>query len=229
MVVRVVDIETTGTDPATAKIVEIASIDLGRGGEIVARQSHLCNPGIPIPPETSEVHHIIDADVKDKPHVSEIIGMYQGADLFVAHNAAFEQSFLHQLLGAPKWYCTMKAALRIWPEAPNHKNNTLRYWRGHFNPLGQMRSTIDAHRALSDCIVTGALFCDLSGAAPWAEQMKWQAEPPLYSKFSFGMHKGKRLEDEPGYLRWIIDKSDMDEGWKFSARYWLDKRGQQAA
>jgi len=226
--IRIIDVESTSADPKLAKIVEIASVDISSDGRILASQSHLCNPGVSIPPETSAVHHILDDDVKDKPHISEVIGMYQGADLYVAHNAQYEQALLHQLLGEPKWYCTMKAALRLWVDAPSFSNQALRYWRGHAHPLGRTRATIDPHRALSDCIVTGTLFLDLIKLAPWPEQLKWQAEPPLYTKFSFGMHKGKRLDSEPGYLKWIIEKSDMDEGWKFSARYWLEKR-QQAA
>jgi len=37
MVVRVIDIETTGIDPATDAIIEIASVDLVRGGESSTR------------------------------------------------------------------------------------------------------------------------------------------------------------------------------------------------
>lgn len=181
---RIIDIETTGFDPHRgAKIVEIASIDVDREGRIVGRQAHLVDPGIPIPPETSEVHHIIDADVKGKPPIDDVIGMYQGANIiYVAHNSEFERKFLHQLLGEPQWFCTMKAAQRVWPDAPNHKNNTLRYWRGIIDPLGEPRASIDAHRALSDCIVTGALFIDLVNAAPWAQHLEWQKEPAQFKR-----------------------------------------------
>jgi DNA polymerase III epsilon subunit-like protein len=44
MVVRVIDIETTGMDPATDAIIEIASVDLVKGGGIT-KQIHLRRAG----------------------------------------------------------------------------------------------------------------------------------------------------------------------------------------
>ena len=45
MVVRVIDIETTGIDPASDAIIEIASVDLVRGGGIVNARSTYVAPG----------------------------------------------------------------------------------------------------------------------------------------------------------------------------------------
>jgi DNA polymerase III subunit epsilon len=60
------DLETTGTDPAKDRIVEFAyrkvMPDLSEKAA-----SRLVNPGIPIPIEASEVHHITDEMVKDQP------------------------------------------------------------------------------------------------------------------------------------------------------------------
>ena len=39
---------------------------------------------------------------------------------------------------------------------------------------------------------------------------------------TFGKHKGQRYDAAPrDYLEWIVNKSDMDEDTKFSAKYWL--------
>jgi DNA polymerase III epsilon subunit-like protein len=57
MTIRVIDIETTGTDPTNHGIVEIASVDLLRDGTITNQMSTLARPGIPVPPESSAVHH----------------------------------------------------------------------------------------------------------------------------------------------------------------------------
>ena len=91
-----VDVETTGTDPANDRIIELGIV-IGRGGEVQARHSWLCNPGRPIPKETIEVHGITDADVADKPAfgavLPEILAALQGV-LCGAYNAEFDRSFV---------------------------------------------------------------------------------------------------------------------------------------
>jgi exodeoxyribonuclease X len=67
MVVRVIDIETTGTDPEQDAVIEIASVDVLADGTIANRQSTLVRPGIPVPPEASAVHHLIDEDLAGAP------------------------------------------------------------------------------------------------------------------------------------------------------------------
>ena len=57
--IRVIDIETTGTDPASDAIIEIASVDMVRGGGITNPIDTLVRPGKPIPPGASAVHHIV--------------------------------------------------------------------------------------------------------------------------------------------------------------------------
>ena len=66
-IVRVVDIETTGLDPATDRIVEIAVVVVDFQGQHYRKLFHsLVDPGIPIPPEASAVHHITTAMVAGK-------------------------------------------------------------------------------------------------------------------------------------------------------------------
>ena len=91
MVVRVVDIETTGTDPTTDAIIEIASVDLLADGAIANRQSTLVRPGIPVPPEASAVHHLLEEDLAGAPPLMDVVEMFRGADAYVAHNAEFER------------------------------------------------------------------------------------------------------------------------------------------
>lgn len=225
MVVRVIDTETTGTEP-TDKIVEIASVDVLLNGTIGNEQHSLVNPQVPIPHTASAIHHICDQDVADKPDIVSAIGPYQGADLYVAHNADFDRKFLDPILGSASWICTYKCALRLWPDAPSHSNQALRYQFGHVSPFGRDRAEINAHRALSDAIVTAAVFLSVSAESiaqgvPFEALKKWSAEPPLMTRFSFGKHRGQRFDAvPPDYLRWIIEKSDMDAGVKFSAAYW---------
>jgi DNA polymerase-3 subunit epsilon len=78
------DIEATGTNIISDRIIEIAVIKMMPGGEIV-RKSNVLNPTIPIPAESSAIHGLTDEDVKDKPTFKSVAKEYarffEGADL----------------------------------------------------------------------------------------------------------------------------------------------------
>lgn len=70
--IAVLDFESTGIDPKTARPVQVAitHCDLGETEPEVALNLVL-KPGVPIPAEASEVHGITDADVVDAPTFAE--------------------------------------------------------------------------------------------------------------------------------------------------------------
>lgn len=65
------DTETTGTNRERDRIVQIGAIKLLPGGGAIEKNT-LVNPTIPIPPETTEVHHITDAMVADSPTFAQL-------------------------------------------------------------------------------------------------------------------------------------------------------------
>jgi DNA polymerase-3 subunit epsilon len=69
----ILDLETTGTDAKEARIVEISILKLSPDGSRDMRTRRV-NPGVPIPPESSAVHGITDADVADAPRFDRIAG-----------------------------------------------------------------------------------------------------------------------------------------------------------
>lgn len=230
MVLRILDLETTGVDPEADAIIEIAAVQLGANCTVAAVQERLVDPRQPIPPESSAVHGLIDEDVAGKPLLRDVIELFDGADAYIAHNSKFEESFLTPIWGSKVWIDTFRCALRVWPDAPRHNNEALRYWLGLVNPLGIPRAEIRPHRALSDCYVTGAIFGKLLEQASWAQLRDWSREPALFTRFSFGKHKGERFDAVPAdYLDWIIRKSDLDDDVKFSARHWLEQSRTKAA
>lgn len=224
--IRVIDIETSGLDHAKDAIVEIASVDMVKGGGVTNRMSTLVNPERPIPPAASAVHHIIDEDVKGAPKLPEAIQQFMGADVYVAHNADFEKSFLSAGgVQFDKWLCTYKCALRVWPELENHSNQALRYQFGLIKPFGYARESISVHRAASDVIVTAAILEKLLANAAWSDLVDWSSQPALYTKLHFGKHRGMRYDKCDGdYLGWLLRQKDMDEGVRFSAEHWLALR-----
>jgi DNA polymerase III subunit epsilon len=87
------DLETTGINVATDRIVEIALLKIfpdGREEEKLLR----INPGIPIPLEASLIHGIYDKDVKDAPAFKEVAKsvakFLEGCDLAGFNSTKFD-------------------------------------------------------------------------------------------------------------------------------------------
>ncbi|MCB9057803.1 MAG: UvrD-helicase domain-containing protein [Calditrichae bacterium] len=84
----VFDLETTGRDPESCKIVEIAAVKV-RDKKIVDQFQTLVNPEEEIDADAQSVHHISNEDVKSAPVLSEIWPKFKefiGNDLLIAHN-----------------------------------------------------------------------------------------------------------------------------------------------
>ena len=223
MTVRCIDIETTGTDPAKDAVVEIGCVDLQRDGTISNQRSALVSPGMHMPAEASAVHHLVDGDFAGAAQIDQVIELFRGADAYVAHNCNFERSFLERHLGETTWVCTYKCAIRLWPDLSSHGNQALRYHFGLINPFGIDRAILVPHRALSDAIVTAAVFFEITKHATWPQLVRWSYEPALMTYLRFGMHRGERFDAVPGdYLQWLVEGNhDLSEDVQFSARYWL--------
>ena len=65
------DLETTGTNISTDRIVEISVVKVMPDGEQIVRTRRI-NPEMPIPAEATAVHHITDEDVKDCPTFRQV-------------------------------------------------------------------------------------------------------------------------------------------------------------
>jgi exodeoxyribonuclease X len=169
------------------------------------------------------VHHITDAMVADAPPLSDVIDRYLGADVYVAHNAAFDRPKLPQIT-AP-WICTLKLARKLYPELESHSNQYLRY---HFMLDVDVPENLHAHRALYDCYVTAALLLRLNRDARLtiAQMRDISARPSLLHTMRFGKHKGKTFEEiagqDQGYLRWALANMDLDEDQKFTMQHYLE-------
>ncbi|GAA1123251.1 hypothetical protein GCM10009577_53100 [Streptomyces javensis] len=91
------DLETTGTDPRTARIVTAAVVEV-RGGEPVGRREWLADPQVPIPEDAVAVHGITGerAAAEGRParevveEVAEVlVAHWRAGAPVVAYNAAF--------------------------------------------------------------------------------------------------------------------------------------------
>ncbi|WP_299254100.1 3'-5' exonuclease [uncultured Cytophaga sp.] len=66
------DLETTGVNVSTDRIVEISIVRVSPPDEKVEVKTFRVNPGMPIPDQSSAIHGIYDKDVADKPPFAEI-------------------------------------------------------------------------------------------------------------------------------------------------------------
>ncbi|ABG58619.1 3'-5' exonuclease [Cytophaga hutchinsonii] len=66
------DLETTGVNISTDRIIEICIVRVSPPDEKVEVKTFRVNPGMPIPDQSSAIHGIYDKDVADKPTFTEI-------------------------------------------------------------------------------------------------------------------------------------------------------------
>ncbi|MBW6512396.1 MAG: 3'-5' exonuclease [Desulfuromonadaceae bacterium] len=160
------DLETTGLSPRQGhRVIEVGAVAL-HGGEIVEEFHSLINAGYPIPWQAQQVHGISDAMLSDAPQPLEVFADFHnfiGSAPIVAHNAAFDISFLTaefsrlgRVLSNPV-YCTLKLGRKKLPTLPNHRLETIFYHLGGRIPAGNQR-----HRALDDARITAFVWRELN-------------------------------------------------------------------
>lgn len=93
------DLETTGINITQDRIVEISVIKVMPNGEEIRRTRRI-NPEMPIPKESTEIHHITDEDVKDAPTFRQVAKslaqMFAGADIAGFNSNRFDIPMLDQ-------------------------------------------------------------------------------------------------------------------------------------
>lgn len=219
------DLETTGIPTETDKhaVVEIGKCELTvlPTGEtfVDAPRDILCNPGRSIPHDAMAIHHITDEMVADATGDLSFIG---NADYFAAHYAQYEDQFVK--VPGPL-ICTWKVALRIWPDAPQHGLQFLRYHLG----LKSLGAIGEPHRAGPDAYFCARLLEKIiqQPNSPDLETMaRWSAGLALLPRCPLFAHKGKKWADVPtSYLDWIVNKpNDVSRDVKANAKLELGKR-----
>lgn len=226
-VLRVVDVETNGME-ATDQVVEVGYCDLTKGDDgawSVGRPvSWLCGADR-MPPEVRAVHHITLTDVAGLApfEAARVVEPHLGA--LVAHNWSFEALFFGEQQTPA--ICTLKAALRVWPDAPGHSNGVLRYWLEDRGLLALDHATaMPPHRAGPDAYVTAHILKALFAAgATGRDMVAWTQEPRLLPTCPIGKFRGKAWADvEAGFLNWMLAQPTMEADLKWNAQRELDRR-----
>lgn len=243
---RCTDAETTGLpsdDEAAPRtgMMELGWCDLVDGEPIGAPESVLIDCGIPVSIEARAIHHISDEMVAGELTPTEACRILTDDDFdyMCAHNVDHEKNYIGTGFkpGTEEmrpWLCSYKPAFRLWPDAPGHKLQELRYFlklddAPDFNP----RYCEKPHRAPDDAYVCAHLIRRIRQEAEAQgidldRLVKWSSGPALLVMCWMKKHKGKTwsqvARDDRPYLEWIYDKSDVkDRDIRATVKYWLKK------
>ena len=158
--VVVLDFETTGLSPDLGgRAIEIGAVLL-ENGVVTDRFQHLMNPGFRISGFIEYYTGITNAMLRKAPPCAEVMDRFSefiaGHNL-VAHNASFDRRFLDSEFQridrnySGTFACSMLVSRRIYPDAPNHKLESLI----RFKDIPQDGVF---HRALADSEMTAKLW-----------------------------------------------------------------------
>lgn len=230
------DLETTGADVPTARIVQIAIRALMEDGE-VKEWEQLINPGIPIPEEATNVHGITDEMVKDSKTFAEwsqvLLAKMSGVDLSGYNIINFDIPVLAEEFAR----CNLD-----WDISNVRIFDTMKIW----NNLERRRledavmhftgETIkDAHDALGD-VRSSDMVLDAQMKkhvltpehAAHASVSKWEGDemvPVVMVDFAgklsrnekgnmiynFGKAKGKEIMEDRGFGDWMFKQNFIPE------------------
>ena len=224
----VLDLETTGTNVSTDRIVDIGIVTRLVDGS-VERWSRLVHPGCPIPKSASAVHGITDELVEGAPRfeviAGEVLRRLAGCDLAGFNVKGFDLPLLQAELGRCGASLDMTDrhvvdAMTIFHAFEKRDlSSAVRLYLG--------REHLNAHSAEEDAAATlhvleaqvqayplpdsvpGLAEFRPPGAVDTEGKLVWvESERGPLACFSFGKHEGHSLQwlrkNEPDFLHWVL-------------------------
>lgn len=173
----VVDLETTGLNSRSDRIVEIAVVHLDEDFNETGSWTTIVDPGRH--PGRADIHGLTLQDVRGAPSFADVADdlLYQlSGQVLVAHNASFDMNFMREEIRR----CGLK-----WEPGSYVCTKEMASAAGARNPLEEACEDLgvechDHHHALADARTAAGLlaklaprFCpsDASGATAWPQPM----------------------------------------------------------
>jgi DNA polymerase-3 subunit epsilon len=166
--VAVLDVETTGFDKETDRIIEVGIVTFERG-DVVERWGAFVNPGIPIPEVVTKLTGITDEMVSGAPPfegvAAEVAERLTGVGIS-AYNLSFDRGFVRAELGRAGF---------SWPEDAPYLDPLVFVRQLHkeqaSKKLGDVAARLgielaQAHRAVDDAEATGRVLYALADDLP---------------------------------------------------------------
>ncbi len=219
------DTETTGLNPKTDKIIEIAGYDPVENKSFCS----FVNPGVPIPKECIAISHITDEMVQNAPGFDvvgkQFIDFCSNAVLIAHNNDSFDLPFLQTefsrvQITMPNWQFvdSLKWAKKYRPDLPRH---SLQYLREIYHIEEN-----NAHRALDDVIVLSKLFSKMIDDLSIEKVIELLSKNEKMIVMPFGKHKGKPLSDVPkSYVLWLKENSVFEKSENSQLKQEFEKLG----
>lgn len=233
------DLETTGIDPASDRIVEISILRVEPDGTRQTRTRRI-NPGRPIPKGATAVHGISDEDVADAPSFRQIarglLEFLDGADLAGFNVARFdipllEREFRDCELNPGFDQCRVVDSMTIFHRMePRDLSAATRFYldREHTGAHGAEADVAASFEILEAQLARYEDLPDTVDALDaWlrrvpenaADQSGKFVQEDGRVLFNFGKHKGKPLAEvaanAPDYLQWILGSDFPDDAKQF--------------
>lgn len=157
----VIDTETTGLDPASARLLEIGAVRLS-AGRIDERATFrtLIQPGVPIPEAATKIHGIDAARVKDAPPFAKVWTEFRdfvGPNVVIGHAVGFDLAVLKReceragfAFELPRTLDTRLLAQVADPELAGYTIEVLSTWLDV--------AVSDRHTAVGDAMAAARIF-----------------------------------------------------------------------
>lgn len=222
------DLETTGTNIATDRIVEISILKIFPNGNRESK-TWLVNPEIPIPDEIVAIHGISNEKVAGEPTFKElsreIYALIKDSDLAGFNSDRFDIPLLAEEMLRAGIDFDMKNMVSVDVQTIFHKMEKRTLEAAYTFYCG--KELTKAHSAEADTLATYEVLLSQLARYPELENnVKKLAEFSRRNEFAdfagfialdeqgeevfaFGKHKGTRvrevLEKEPGYFGWMLN------------------------
>lgn len=224
----ILDLETTGVNIATDRIVEFSALKVSPGGAEEWLTLRL-NPGIPISPEATRVHGISDADVANEPHFRDvarrIASFLEGSDLAGFNSMKFDipilcEEFLRvnvdfnparhkyidvQVIFHKKEQRTLSAAYKFYCNSDLENAHSAQADTAATYEI--LKAQLDRYPDLENDIDKLSAFSAFNNNADLAGRIVFNEQG--VEVFNFGKHKGKPVElvfkEEPSYYSWMMN------------------------